>query len=445
MARLLRLVVTTAAVAVAGWWLFADTVRHYHAPARDAYALRFAHFGTYQDYQVWQRVVEAFEQQHPTITVDQEYVVGMYGAYNTKIRQQMVAGTLPDAFLIQLGPFTHLAEQLADLTDLAHTTDGGLDLGQLSATGLEAFTAGGKLRALPVSGGNLLIYCNPVCFERASAHLGRAVDLPEDDWTVNEFRHLAELLTCDFDGDGLIDQFGFWQPRWIYYLPFLWSFGADLLNDTDSHWKFTGPRAEQALAFYQQMRVGQPVSPRPDQVAQMFQDTGFLTGMTAMCVNGPWFQPFLADSQLADRYHIAHVPTGPAGKATRVTWDGICMAQRLPEMRRANAWKFMRFVCSDRAQRILAATQRALPAYLPAADAFCEADAGRRSRKFIDALTYSRLQPITPFFRDMDRAINRHLGQLLREDQPITPAACLQALAADPRIASHFIVDGVSP
>ena len=441
----LRMLPAAGAVIAVGWWLFADTVRHHYPPAADANTIRFAHFGTYQDFQTWGEVIAAFERAHPGLEVRQEYVVGMYGAYNTKLRQQMLSGTLPHAFLVQLGPFANLAEGFADLTDQVADPHDGLDLAAFAPTSVPAFTHQGRIRGLPVSGGNLLIYCNPDCFDRASAHHGQDIPLPDDSWTIQQFRELAKLLTCDFDGDGQFDQFGFWQPRWVYYLPFLWSFGADVLDRSATTWLLTGPEAEQALAFYQNMRIGDRVSPRPEEVAQMFQDTGFLTGTTAMCVNGPWFQPFLAATSLADRYHVAHIPAGPAGRVTRITWDGICMAPDLPPDQQANAWRFIRFVCSDQAQAILASTQRALPALASVTARFTRADSGQRSRKFAEALAYSRTQPVTPFFREMDYAVNRHLAKLLRRDDPVTPRQCLADLAADRRIAEHFQMSEVAP
>ncbi|MCH7812688.1 MAG: hypothetical protein IID40_01580, partial [Planctomycetes bacterium] len=116
--RSVRLLTIIGVIAAAGWWLFADTVAHHRGVGDDPTVIRFAHFGTYQDYRTWQRVIIAFERHHPGLRVRQEYVVGPYGAYNTKLRQQMLSKTLPQAFLVQFGPFAHLAHPLADLTEL---------------------------------------------------------------------------------------------------------------------------------------------------------------------------------------------------------------------------------------------------------------------------------------------------------------------------------------
>ena len=193
MPRPLRMLVAAGTVFAVGCWLFADTVRHHYPPAADPNTIRFAHFGTYQDYQTWGEVIAAFERTHPGLEVRREYVVGMYGAYNTKLRQQMLSGTLPHAFLVQLGPFANLAEGFADLTDQVADPRDGLDLAAFAPTSVRAFTHQGRIRGLPVSGGNLLIYCNPDCFARAAAHHGHDVPLPDDSWTMQQFPTFAPL------------------------------------------------------------------------------------------------------------------------------------------------------------------------------------------------------------------------------------------------------------
>ena len=331
---------TLAALAVvAGWWLFSDTVRHY--AGRDGklgppWRIRFAHFGSYQDYQLWHGVIEAFESANPDVHVRQEYVPGWYGRYNAKIRQQILSGTLPHVVMMQLGPFTELADHFAALGSLIDQDGSASQLvSQLDETAVRAFSTN-QLRGLPIAGGNLLIYCNPDCFDRAG--IGDA--LPDDDWTMDEFADLARQLTRDDDGDGRNDQFGFWLPRWVYYLPFLWSFGAEIVDETESRWALTDAAALDALTFYRDLMTTWKVCPQPGDLPQLIEDVAFLTGKVAMCVNGPWFQPFLERTRLRDSYHVAHIPIGPAGRTTRVTWDGLCISDDLTASEReCTCWR----------------------------------------------------------------------------------------------------------
>lgn len=434
-----RATLATALLGVS-WWLFADTYARHVGVDRSDDTIRFAHFGTHQDYELWRAVIAGFERAHPGIYVKQEYIVGLAGQYNTKMRQQILSHTLPEVALVQLGPFHELAENFADLTELACSSRdaSGSLAATLDDTGLSAFAFRRRQRGLPVSGGNLLVYANPECFQRAGEFRGRPVPLPHDDWTMDDFRQTAALLTCDFDEDGHIDQFGFWLPRWIYFLPWIWSFGAELTDETLTRWTLIGPEAGQAFEFYRNLAIGDRVSPREEEVPQLFQDVGFLTGKVGMCVNGPWFIPFLAETRLADSYVVAPIPKGPAGRRTRITWDGVVMPKDLPSRRRAMAWQFIQYVLSEPVQDRIALSGRALPARRTSSRAFVHPPGNPKRRPFVDALSYSRLQPRLPSFGRVDRAINKQLVRLLDPDRGMTAATMLEQLAHDPAIQTAF-------
>lgn len=427
---------------VVAWWLFGDTyARHFLAPSTN-HAIRFAHFGGYEDYELWRSVISGYNDSLDTLAsgtstsrVIQEYVVGLAGHYETKLRQQILSRTLPDVVLIQLDTFRALGEHFTDLTDVLDAIE---HIDSLNDQAVAAFRFGNQQRGLPLSGGNLQIYVNTRCFERVSRHYGDSVSLPRDDWTMADFHQIARALTCDFDADGRIDQFGFWLPRWIYYLPFLWSFGADITNTSGSQWLFTGPQAEQAVQFYRSLAVDDRVCPRDEEVPQLFQDVGFLTGKVAMCVNGPWFEPFLKRTRLADSYRVYPIPRGPTGSVTRMTWDGVVVAPDLSPERRAAAGRFIRHLLSATVQDRIASTGRALPARSASLSAFVGVPPDPRRRPFVDALTHSRLHPAMPDFRAVDRVINECLAKLVDPESSDSPRDLLRKLADNPVIIRAF-------
>lgn len=437
---------------VVGWWLFSDTYTRYAPSPKEDSHIRFAHFGNYKDFELWRNVIGDFESKYPGVTVQQEYVVGLSGHYNTKLRQQILSNTLPDVALVQLGPFHELADHFANLTDLSRSTtieNRPLHL-TLDDTGIAAFTVNNQLRGLPISGGNLLIYCNLKSFQRASEHHHRPIPLPDEHWTIEDFYKAAKLLTCDFDGDGQYDQFGFWLPRWIYFLPFTWSFGATFTDTDHRTWTFIDDKAQQAISFYKKLAAGHQatagnritesdrVSPRDDEIPQLFQDVGFLTGKTAMCVNGPWFLPFLEKTKLADLYVVAPIPIGPAGRSTRITWDAAVMSKNLSPTKQQTAWKFMRFLVSKKVQDRIALSGRALPARIESLNLFADNTNHKQRKPFIDALSYSRLQPILPQFNQIDRAINDHLYRFIHLENHLSAQTMLEQLAQEQIISETF-------
>ncbi len=421
-------------------WLFSDTYARYFPSKTNPNELRFNHFGTYEDFEFWRDLIREFEQLHPNRQIKQEYVVGVGGEYNTKIRQQVLTGNVPDVFLMQLAPFQELAGSFTEL-DLAIDAEDSViteqELSPLEPNSVSSFRVNRRLRGLPVSGGSLLIYINEECFRRAEAFRGIAIPRPDENWTMDDFRETARLLTCDLDGDGTPDQFGFWRPRWIYFLPFLWSFGAEIVDDLAKEWLLHGSAAEEALAYFQDLTLTNRVCPTDDEVPQLFQDVGFLTGKVAMCVNGPWFQPFLAKTRLADSYSVAPIPFGPDGRATRVTWDAVVMAKDLPPQRRELAREFVRFIASKNVQDRIARSGRAVPARVDSQELYVEADAERR-RPFVEALSYSRLQPQLRRFNEIDRLLNGALNKLADPRSRADANGVIREIENDPVIKQVF-------
>jgi len=447
--RAIKVVLSVPVVAVVGWWLFADTVR-YHYPERFAEpTIRFAHWGDFQDYRMWREIIAAFQQANPDLRVHQEYVVGFQGRYEAKIQQQLVAGDAPDVMMFQDEPFPTFAPRgFADLSEFLNTPGWSVDLtGDYFDTAVQSFMHEGKPRGMPLFGGNVLIVWNKRCFERADRVRGRPVRRPWDDWTLDDFLGICREVTIDEDGDGRIDQFGLLLPGWVYYLPFMWSYGVEVLDETRTEWRMTGPAAVRVFDLFRRLRWVDHVCPTSVEQSEMLADTAFFTGRIAMCINGPWLQPFLNATSLGPReghppdYAVAHMPYGPTGRRyTRVTWDGLCLYDGLSPERKRRAWRFIHFVCGRAGQDIVARHQRAIPALKISAETFKAHDLGTGAYRFVDAFSYSRVQPITRNWYPMDRKINEYLDLL--KDNEITAAEFVERLAADPALRRLFRVPG---
>lgn len=423
-------------ITLAGAWLFTDTIRTHLPRESSPNKLRFSHFGTYHDFLTWSELIRAFEGRHPNISIKQEYVAGWYGLYDRKLRQQFLAGSEPHLALVQGISFLAMANQFAELPNQEQDPKCPLEPEKQDPLAVRMYQLQGIQKAMPVTGGNLLIYYNKKSFQRASTSRGDHVALPADDWTMDDFASTGLSLTCDFDGDGNLDQFGFWQPRWVYFLPFLWSFGANVLDPAGEHWLLSDEAATAAFDFYKNMRVGpHRYAPHPHEISQLIQDVAFLTGRTAMCINGPWFIPLVNESELRNDYGVAHIPVCNGERRTRVTWDGIAASKHLPAEELRNALKFIAFVGSPEGQRILTRSARALPARISERDWFIRTHPGEAPRRFVEALLYSQLEPQTNRFREIDRAIGRHLSAFLKPGNVSHASDFLLLLRDDPAIA----------
>jgi len=443
--RPFKILLAGVVVMAAGWWLFADTLRYHFPDQFTEPVVRFTHWGDFREYQMWQEVIRAFHKTKPDIRVQQEYIVGF--RYETKIQQQIVSGDAPDVMMFQDEPFATFAPRgFADLTPFLDTPGLSADLRRdYFDTAVESFMLDGRPHGMPLFGGDVLIVWNKRCFARADRFHGRRVRRPWDDWTLKDFIEIGRELTIDEDGDGRIDQFGFMLPGWVYYLPFIWSYGVDVLDETRTEWRLTGPAAAEVFELYRKMRWDDRICPTPIEQSEMLTDTAFFTGRIAMCVNGPWLQPFLNATSLGPRdgkppeYAITHIPYGPTGKRfTRVTWDALCMYKGLTPERQKRAWTFIHFCCTRPGQDIISRYQRSVPALKASAETFKQCDTGSGAYRFVDAFDYCRLQPVTRHWYPMDREIRDYVD-LLRDNE-ISGQQFVEQLAADPELRQLFRV-----
>lgn len=423
------------------YWLFADTLAHYARASHRSGELRFSYWGSYTDHAMWSEIIAAFERTHPDTHIRPEWLP--LSGYATKLDQQFVAGDAPDVIMFQDEPFPRYArEQFLDLGPLlAADAETQTRFNDCWPTATASFLDGSALRGIPINGGNVLIYCNLDAFERASRFRHQQIHPPSGDWTLDDFIATCKDLTIDEDNDGEPEQFGILQPHWVYYLPFIWSHGANLLDESKTKWTLVGPSAVAAFATYADLRFRYHVAPAPMEYAGQNSDTAFLSGRVAMCVNGPWFQPFLNATALKGRYTVVNIPSGPGGAATRVTWDGLCIYSKTSPQRQEQAWQFLRYVLSDETQQTFARYQRAIPARQSIGPYYVEQGGGVGSpaETFVKAMKTARPQPITKDWQVLHNAMQRNLTSVLLEGAAQrTPQQAIDALAHDPALMKAF-------
>jgi multiple sugar transport system substrate-binding protein len=412
-----------AAVVAAGVWLL------FFAGAGPEDRLRVCFWGAFEEWEMWQRIGEAFERRHPAIRVKLEYYPG--AQYADKVRVMLASGKPTDVILFQDEPFPPFCEfgKFEDLTPYLAREGGAPDLDRdYWPTAVASFRWRGRTYGIPVWGGDNLIYINKDQFDRLGA------PYPEPDWTVDDFLRTCQALTRDVEGDGRIDYYGFTPPYWLYWLPFLHAFGARVLEADGpfpieaarARWALVGAEAVAAARFAQDLVWKHHVAPREGEAGQVGQNVLFLTGRVAMFTSGPWEMPFLNRTDL--RWDVVHVPRGPGGRGTRVTWDALVMAA--DSTRKDQAWTFIRFAAGREAQEIVARTQRSVPALVAVKDLFVEARPNREVHveRFIEGMAYARMQPITDQWEKMATPVSQEFGMLLR-DPALTPEEVLERLA----------------
>jgi multiple sugar transport system substrate-binding protein len=422
----------------AGWWLFSDTYAKYATTDRTS-DLRVAFWGDYREFVMWQEILAAFEGVHPGTSVRIEYITDRY---DQKIRQLFVADAAPDVILLQDEPFPRYmdSDKLEDLTPYLNTTGAVVADTAYWDTAWASFgrdetnpdgTPIWRQYGIPTWGGCNLLFYNKACFDLAG------VPLPDDgSWTMDDFRTLCQQLTRDFDGDGRIDQFAFQVPTMTYWLPWHWGLGARVLDIERARFDLIGPKAEASFQLMQDLIYRDRVAPQAGELT-IGQNVAFFTGRLALFSSGPWAMPFLNTTDM--EYGVLHMPTGPGGRATRITWDAVAMFKG--SKNKKMAWRLIQYITDIKSQEIVARFQRSVPALKVAQTAFEQENPRIEVGKFIEAVDqYARLQPISPHWELMMRAITKNVDLLLQPDPTlrVTPQETIGLILQEPDLLDNL-------
>ena len=261
-------------------------------------ALELANRVGYARAHIESAVLESYLGVHPGLRVVQRHPSPDPLEYRRRLLDAMLAGTPPDALLLDLSDVPALVDR-GVLLDLApYLSRVGVTMGDYDSTVLSAFRRGRAVYALPTGYSPLVVAYNKDLFDRAG------VSVPADDWTWDDFLGLAKRLTRDSDGDGTIDQWGTDVDRRVtFWLPWVWAGGGDVLcaDGRRATGCLDSPATVAALRWYTDWVTQDSIVPRAA------ADAGiglFLRGKVAMLTVGHSAIPQLRSRAAGGRLRV---------------------------------------------------------------------------------------------------------------------------------------------
>ena len=295
-------------------------------------------------------LVEAFEAAHPDIDV--EVTVSDWDAYWDKLNTGFAGGAAPDVFAMD-GPLFPDYQSRGVLLDLQpYIERDSFDLTALADAGVAHFTTEDGQYGLPRDLNVVALYYNKAMFDAAG------IPYPDDTWDWDKLIEVGKQLTIDEDGDGLPEQWGFYTETTDmenYWSSLVWQAGGDIVSEDRTQTLLGSDEAVLGLQQLQDLVYTHKIMPTPD----LFVEIGdaFEQGQAAMESNGSWLVPthLAAGIDLG----VAHLPAGPAGKATSINPTGLTVAAstEAPDA----AWEFVKYIVSPEAQTQLMQLKAAVP------------------------------------------------------------------------------------
>jgi multiple sugar transport system substrate-binding protein len=277
--------------------------------------LEFMFRGGTTEQKAFENVIKEFEKNNEGVKV--KMIVTSGDQYATKLKAAITGNQIPDVFYIEPGDlraYVH-SNVLLDLTEHVENSD-LIDLDNMWDYGIDSYrfdgeTVGtGNIYALPKDVGPFSLGYNKTMFEEA----GIEFPDPQVPYTWDEFIEVSQALTLDTDGDGELDQFGTGlNVNWTL-MAFVWSNGADWLDETQTKVTVDDPAFAEALQYFADMQNEYKITPSIDQAQTLDTYQRWMQGELAFFPVAPWDLATF-DTELDFEYDLLPYPAGSTGEA----------------------------------------------------------------------------------------------------------------------------------
>ena len=392
-------------------------------PANQKADITMMMWGDPAELEVWNKIVEDFHAADPNITVKVD--VSDWDSYWTKLKTLLSAGTPPDVFAMD-APLYLDYQSRGVLLNLQPYIDKNPDMlkGVYPQT-LEAYKTSDGMFGLPRDFQTIALFYNKDMFDAAG------VDYPTADWTYDDLRNAAKQLTKDSDGDGKIDQFGFYSDLWdmeLIWSEGIWAYGGDIINSDHTKTLIGEPKAREAWQLFHDMMFVDKSWPDSNTAGEYGGDP-FLAGVAAMTTIGHWVVPGYAEVKF--KWDVAPMPKGPAGQATSVNSAGFVVAKdsKSPDA----SFEFLKYVLSEPAQKRLAELGFACPVLQSVAesDAFLKQSTPIDHKVFLDSLEFAHMKPVFKGYDEWSSAIGDGMAGIWTGEADLDPTLDEAVKAAD--------------
>jgi multiple sugar transport system permease protein len=354
--------------------------------AQERIVLRVANWGGAEEVRLEEEIAAEFMRLHPDAKVQIESIPANY---KEKILTYIAAGEPPDVFLLDSVIIPALLNKgiLLDLKPYIDTLK--VHLKDYFPNVLSIFVNGESLYAFPKDFTPIVMYYNKVLFDEAE------VAYPVSDWTWDDYLQLAQRLTKDTDGDGIVDQFGTGFSNYFYlWQPWVWMAGGDIFdpNGLTAVGYFDSPQTERALQFLIDLRTKHGVAPDDAALKSGSGSAGmFYSGKIAMVSSGHWtlstLKKYIARGEL--RIGVTPLPRPAGGELdTPIYAAGWCVPKAARH--REPALRLAAFLGGARAAQIRAKSGIGVSANKAVAQQQVEADPYQLEQAFIESIPFGR-------------------------------------------------------
>lgn len=332
-----------ALVALIAFSVFAQGASDAKQETNDVVTIQWWNWDTTMS-EKYQSIINEFEAKNPGIHVEMTLIPTDGGEYKTKLSILAQQKSLPDTFTLSSGDLEEWAENglLGNLDDLVAsdpTIFDNFSKAMFDASKDIAKTSG--YVSFPFAYVSTDLFYNKDMFDAAG------LEYPNENWTWDDFLNAAKALTIDKNGDGVIDQWGFYGAG-RYAQAQSWIFANNgTLTDADN--KFApDAKALEAMHFIVDLVKEYKVAPQPKDMSSMRWQDIFPNQVCAMFVDGGWLSEDFRKN-IGDKFQwgVTRVPMGPSA-TERQTYGWPDSYVISPYTEHANeAWTWLKYLAGE--------------------------------------------------------------------------------------------------
>ena len=303
--------------------------------------LRFWNGFTGPDGRTMLKMVRQFNKENPDIQVKMQRID--WGTYYNKLFVAGIGKRAPDVFVIHADSLSRFANAnfLMPIDELVAGTN-GIDVSDIDENVWEATKINGKHYGVPLDIHPWGMYYNKKLFRETGItnKLGKA----KPPTNRKEFIDALRKLKKDFDGDGIVDQWGFvfsFFPSLTRIFVLQWD--GEIIDKNTKKCVMNQPEAVEAVQFLADLVNKEKLAPVPENMDGWL---GFRQGKVGMVFEGIYM---LADLQKQKDLEFGAAVIPKIGKKN-ASWVGtheLCLSPEIKGKKKEAAWRFIKFLSDN--------------------------------------------------------------------------------------------------
>ena len=393
--------------------------------ASETTTIKVMSYFAFDNPEVEEAVVAAFENKYPEIKVDFESVA--FSDIFLKYKTLIAGNVAPDVMALNYDNAYQFGA-LGALEPLeSYIASTNLDTNIYYQATLDMFKVNGVQYSMPATFSDVVLFYNKGLFDAAG------LEYPQDDWTFEDLKVAAKKLTKDTSGDGNLDQFGYAFPWWPIMLEM---YNAKIWDPATNKCTLNSPEGIKAITQIVDGRYIDQYSPTVDQLAEQGDWDMFIAGKLAMYPTGPWaVQPF-NDKITTFHYDIANMPAGDR-QATHVYGNSYGMSSA--SKNKEAAWKFIQFATGPEGTKIRQDGKYEISPVKEIAEKYFVQDLAGDDPEhaiiFMEAMSYAVPQPVHAHWQEINDAAWPELDLAMSDQKDVTEALNAACIAVDAVLA----------